>query len=115
MAKADFLAGMGVALAVWLVPISSLPWVIGAGVVVYAVLKMRFLRELTRVWILWTLLCAVPVYLLIVNWKIDATCGEICAIQSGMADIFISIIFLAWFPVSGVILWFRDRNPRPSN
>jgi hypothetical protein len=110
-----FAAGIGAALAVWLVPFSAWPWVIGAGVVVYGVLRMRFLRELTRVSILWTLLCAVPVYLLIVNFKVDATCGEICAIQSGMADMFISVIFLVWLPVTLAILWFRDRQPRPSN
>jgi hypothetical protein len=106
--------GIGVALAVWLVPFSALPWVIGAGIVVYGVLRMHFLRLLTRVFILWTLLCVVPVYLLIVNFKIDATCGEICAMESGYADMFILAIFLVWLPVTLAILWFRDRQPRPS-
>lgn len=106
-----FVAGVGAALAVWLVPIAAWPWIIAAGIVVYGVLRMHFLRTLTRVFVLWTLLCAVPVYLLIVNFKVDATCGEICGMQSGYADMFIAAIFVVWLPVSLAILWFRDRQP----
>ncbi len=107
-----FAAGIGAALAVWLVPFSALPWVIGTGVVAYGVLSMRFLRESTRVLILWTLLCAVPVYLLIVNYiaMTDAACGEICGMASYLASFWILVTFLGWVVVTGVILWlYRNR------
>jgi hypothetical protein len=110
-----FAAGIGAALAVWLVPVSAWPWVIGAGVVVYGVytvLRVRFPREATRVVILWTLLCAVPVSLLIVN-RGDTSLGE--TMESGLADIWITVIFVVWLPVALLILWLRDRRPRPTN
>jgi hypothetical protein len=111
----DLVAGISAALALWLVPFSALPWVIGAGVIAYAVLRMRFLRESTRVLLLWTVLCAVPVYLLIVNYiaMTDAACGEICGMASYLATFWMLVIFVAWLAVTGVILWLRERQSRP--
>jgi hypothetical protein len=110
-----FAAGIGAALAVWLVPVSAWLWVVGAGVIVYGmytVLRVRFPRASTRVFILWTLLCAVPVCLLIVS-RGDTSLGETMA--SGLADIWITVIFVVWLPVALLILWLRDRRPRPPN
>jgi len=116
----DLAAGISAALTVWLVPFSALPWVIGAGVLaygVYTVLRLRFPRESTRVLILWTLLCAIPVCLLFVNYiaMTDAACDEVCGLGSYLASFWILVVFVVWLAVTGVILWLRERQSRSRN
>jgi hypothetical protein len=74
---------------------------------------MRFLREPWRFVIIWTLACAIPVYLLIVDITrpIAPGCWDMCDLSAAIGRFILAVIAVVWLAVTGLALWlYRGRS-----
>jgi hypothetical protein len=73
---------------------------------------MHLLREPWRFVILWTALCAIPVYWLIEKalQPVDPRCFEYCGLYGEVAGIVVPTIMVIWIAVSGLVIWIYRRR-----
>ena len=73
---------------------------------------MRFLRQPTRFLLLWTAICAVPIYVVVSEamQPVPESCFEWCDIAWPIARMVTTVVGVIWLVVVVLVIWLWNRR-----